>query len=706
MRFLAWAVVRLSFVLVPAWIVATVAAAHWLPPISGADESPLGGLVPRHAAAVRTEVREGRKFGTTLLTRVVVVQRGERRLTDDQVRATLRLAARIDRRHAPLLRHIRFVAPLVSRDRTTTVSYLYYEPSISTGARLALADTYAKRLDPPGRVTGTLPARVEEFDHIEHALPYVTLATVALIVLVLLITFRAIGPPLVGLGAAAIAYTISVRALAWIGEQRGQEVPKEVQPVLVALLLGLVTDYSIFFMAGMRRRLAGGAGRFEAAEATARDNLPIVLTAGLIVALGSLTLVVGELAVFRSFGPGIAVAVLIALAVALTFIPGALALLGPAVFWPSLGRGEREERNRPLRFLARRSWAAIAAIAVVAALGLAAAQASQMRLGFTLLRGQPADSDVKRGAEDAARGFGAGIVAPTELLLERNTLSRKQLVSLQHELERQPGVQRVLGPADQPTGTTLPVFVTRERDAARYALVLRAEPLSASAIDILERLQHRMPQLLARSDLHETRVGYGGDTALAQQTVTAIRDDALRVGLAVLAVNLVLLALFLRAIAAPLYLLAASVLALGAALGVTTWVFQDLLGHDDLTYYVPFAAGVLLLSLGSDYNVFVVGRIWQEARERPLREAIAVAVPRASRTITIAGVTLAGSFALLALVPIRPMRELAFAMSFGILLDTFIVRSLLVPSLLALLGREQRREPPQELRDRERPAHA
>jgi RND superfamily putative drug exporter len=140
------------------------------------------------------------------------------------------------------------------------------------------------------------------------------------------------------------------------------------------------------------------------------------------------------------------------------------------------------------------------------------------------------------------------------------------------------------------------------------------------------------------------------------------------------------------------YLLFATVLALGAALGATTYVMEVVLGHDDLTYYVPFAAGVLLLSLGSDYNVFIVGRIWQVARERPLREAIAEVAPRASRTIVTAGLTLTGSFALLALVPVRPMRELAFAMAAGLLLDTFVVRSLLVPSLLALFRR--RRSPP------------
>jgi putative drug exporter of the RND superfamily len=106
-----------------------------------------------------------------------------------------------------------------------------------------------------------------------------------------------------------------------------------------------------------------------------------------------------------------------------------------------------------------------------------------------------------------------------------------------------------------------------------------------------------------------------------------------------------------------------------------------------VTYYVPFAVATLLLALGSDYNVFVVGRIWQEAKQRPLREAIEVAVPQASSAITVAGLAMLGSFALLALVPLLPFRQFAFAMVVGILIDTFIVRSLLVPSLIGLFGR-------------------
>src|SRR5205814_6872488 len=136
----------------------------------------------------------------------------------------------------------------------------------------------------------------------------------------------------------------------------------------------------------------------------------------------------------------------------------------------------------------------------------------------------------------------------------------------------------------------------------------------------------------------------------------------------------------------PLYLLGASVVALAATLGLTTYVFQDLLGYGDLTYFVPFGVAVLLVSLGSDYNLFVTGRIWEEAGKRPLREAVSVAAPSAARTITLAGIVLAVSFALLAIVPLRAFAELAFAMAAGVIIDAFIVRSFLVPALISLFG--------------------
>lgn len=690
-RAAAWLVARLGVVLVPAWIVAALAAAHFLPGISQGGGGALGGLVLKHSPAVATQQREVKTFGNTLLTRIVVVQHADAGLTRKQLGRTLDLARRVDKGEAKQFRYLKVAAPIVDPHRTTTVTYLYFGREASNAQALEIAHDYANALRPPGLRTGPLLARDAEFSQIQHSLPWVTLATVGLIVVVLLFSFRALVPPLLVLGTAGIAFMIAVRVLAWVAERRGQQVPKEVEPVLVALLLGLVTDYSIFFLAGVRRRLAEGSGRIAAADAAARDNLPIIVTAGLIVALGSLSLTVGHLDIFRSFGPGMALTVVVALVVATTFIPGALALLGPLAFWPSLHGEEHEGGRRFWRFVTARPVSAVVALVIVAGLLAGASGLLKLRLGFTIVRGQPPSAEVKRAQDHVQPAFPAGITAPTLLLLEGHDLRRKdrEIARLRTEISHVPGVAFALA-----SGAFRPgIFVSKDGRAARFLVVLRPEALDARAIDVLRRLRGRMPGLLRRAGLQGAKASFTGDTALAEETVTSIRSDAIRVGLVVVAVNLVLLGLFLRAVWAPLYLLGASLLAVGTALGLTTWIMEEGLGHDDVSYYVPFAASVLLLSLGSDYNVFVVGRIWRSARERPLREAIAIEAPRTSGTITTAGLTLAGSFALLAIIPLRPMRELALALALGILLDTFVVRSLLVPSLLALFRRrEQERQ--------------
>jgi RND superfamily putative drug exporter len=160
-----------------------------------------------------------------------------------------------------------------------------------------------------------------------------------------------------------------------------------------------------------------------------------------------------------------------------------------------------------------------------------------------------------------------------------------------------------------------------------------------------------------------------------------------RVAVAIGVVSLVLLALFLRSLLAPVYLLSASVLAVFASLGLTVLVCYRVLGFDSLVYFVPIAGSVLLVSLGSDYNVFVVGRIWEEARRRPVREAVRIAAPRASRAITTAGVALAVSFAMLAVIPLAQFRQIALLMGIGVVLDAVLVRSVLVPALVVLFGR-------------------
>jgi RND superfamily putative drug exporter len=718
-RGFAWLVVRLRFVILLAWVAGAVAATVLLPSLSEGNGAPLGGLIAEDSEAVQARERSAELFSVPILAETAVVQRSPRGLTDEAQQRVFERAAGIAEH--PGEDGIAFALPITNSQRlfpasressTTAITYLFFEPGMSLGDQRSAAEAFAEReiSEPDDHlvgVTGAVPARVEEASRIADSLTTIEIATVAVIALILGLTFRSIGAPLVTLVAAGLAYLVTVRILPTLGDLLGVGMPREIEPLVVVLLLGIVTDYAIFFLSGFRARLVAGERRLPAAEHATAQNLPIVLTAGLIVAAGAAALLAGKLEYFRALGPGMALTAIVALLVSVTLIPALLAIFGRAILWPSAARvvpGQNEApaspeavaatpARRPLRerialFSTAKPVAATIVALTVAVLLAAATGLRDMELGFTLIRGLPESSSIRQAESAAGEGFAPGILAPTEILIEQDGLAGKRdaLVRLEESIARQEGVAGVIGPREEPADVATGAVVSDSGSAARIAVILDEEPLGAAAIERLRELDERLPELLDQAGLAGARTSMAGDTALAENTVSLTVDDLQRIALAALGVNLLLLVLFLRSIVAPLFLLASSVLALGATLGLTTYVFQGLLGYDEITYYVPFAAAVLLVSLGSDYNVFVVGRVWEEARKRSLRDAIATAVPRASKTITVAGLALAASFALLAIVPLRAFAELGFALSVGVLIDAFIVRSLLVPALIALFG--------------------
>ena len=516
---------------------------------------------------------------------------------------------------------------------------------------------------------------------------------VAVVFLIVAWQFRALGVSLLNLGGVALAYLISVRVVAEVGEQLGLRAPQEVEPLIVALLFGVVTDYLVFFAYGFRRRLAQGMDPRRSAVETTAGLLPVVLTAGLIIAGACATLLLADLSFLRSFGPGMAVSVLVSIAVAITFFPAALALTGDRLFWPrrsrSLARAEPEgePRGRITGLAAR--YPLVVGMLCLALLASAATGLREMSLGNPVMRGLPSDADAARGYASVSRGFGPGLIAPTLLVVKAPGIGSEhsQVSRLQALVSRQPGVAGVIGPATGPLGLAGRAMSAPDGSAVRFFVITDSDPYGGTAIDTISRLDSEIPSLLDRSGLSRAKAGIGGDTALTGELVGSIGDTGLRVGPAAIAWVFLLLALLLRALVAPLYLLAASILGVAAALGLTVYVFQDLLDYGQLSLFVPFSAAILLLALGSDYSVFVVDRIWKESRHRALREAIRIGGSRAGSAIRTAGLILALSFAAVALIPEQAFRELGFAMAAGLLIDTLLVRALLVPALIAGFGR-------------------
>ena len=705
-RAFAGAVVGLRFLVVLAWIAAALAVTWWLPGLGSGEPLPLGGLIPENAESAQIAQRDAEIFAVPLTTDTLVVQRDPEGLSPAaQARAVARALA--VSRAPKQAEGIQLALPIAntlglfpsSREHgTTAITYLYFGSEASLSDRVSEAEAYASQIpadDAPVGVTGPAPARDQQFREMEDALPIVEAGTVLVILLVVGLTFQAFGAPLLTLFAAAISFLVARGVIPWVGTRLGVEIPQEVEPLVVALTLGIVTDYAVFYLSGMRRSLLEGRSPVDSARAATIRVTPIVATAGLIVVAGTASLLVGELDFFRAFGPGLALTAAVALVVSITLIPAMLAILGRLVFWPGYDEADREDhfasptRESFARFASSRPVALVIVLLCGGLLFLCATGLPDTKLAIRLISGLPSDTQEARAADAAGTGFAPGIAAPTVVVVEGSGIGEDTaaLLRLERALGEQPGVAGILGPREQqipqaPDG----LFVTEDGNAARYVVILDHDPLGAPAIDEVRALDDALPGLLRDSGLEGTKAGITGQTALASDTVQAVVDSSLRVGIAVLLVNFLLLALFLRAFVAPLYLLAASVASVAATLGLTTYVFQDLLGHSDLTYYVPFAAGVLLVCLGSDYNVYVVGRIWQEAERMPLREAIAFAAPRASKAIGVAGIALAASFGMLAVVPIDGFRELAFMLSVGVLIETFVVRSALIPALISLFG--------------------
>lgn len=724
---LARAVVSGRWVVIATWVLITVGCLAFLPSHSGSAGG-LRGLLSGDTPAVEAELRSVELFGFPLIARTVVVQRDEGGMSPYAQARTVVRAVAVGRGQAGDVAPVLGALPLTNtlglfpgarESDTTSLTYLLFPPDTTFGARTRAARDYADRFFDEERdhvvgVTGSAPARTSQGAIIRDALPMVETITVIAIVLIVGIAFRSLLAPLLAMVTAGVSFVVTLRLSAYLSERFELASPDELEPVVVALLLGVVTDYVIFFCSSMRES-ATHVSRGVAAErhrvataatvaAIARSG-PIVAVAGLAVAAGTATLLAAESPFFRALGPALSFTVLVGLVVALTLVPAVLAVLGDRIFWPSTRpdpAGPPPEGWRRLarvtsstwprgvidRVTARRATAAAVLVTTVTGLALAAGLALRLDLGVSFVGALPPEEPVRATAAKAQEGFADGILSPTVVLLEGEGVAqgRPALRRLGTAIAEVPGVAGVLGPGSQPRPLERRILVTPDGNAARFMVVLDSDPLGATAVATINRVRDRLPDLVAGAGLAGAEVSLAGDSATAAFVVAQTEDDLLRIAVTALVANLVMLLVFLRALVASVCLLGTTLLSLGATLGLTGAVFDIVAPDQGLTFYVPFAAAVLLLAFGSDYNIFTVGHVWNAAQGRTMKAALDTTLPPAVSAVFTAGLALGGSFALLSLVPLTPFRQLAFAVGLGIAIEILVVRLLVLPALLTLLG--------------------
>jgi len=581
-------------------------------------------------------------------------------------------------------------------------------------------------------LTGTVPTNVDDQRAANRSRGATQQAAVLFIIVLLLLVFRALLAPLVTLLPAALGLVLAGPVIAE-ATHIGVQVSDLLQLLLVVLVLGAGTDYGLFLIFRMREELRAGRPPKEAVVVSVTRVGESITFSALTVIAALVSLLLASFGLYKGLGPGLAIGVACCLLADLTLLPALLAIFGRAVFWPTRPRPGQESGG---------FWGAVAGRVVrhpvptlVSGLvvfgGLASAMVAFTTGGF----GTPtvsSTSDSATGTKALTAHFAAAQANPTDFLFRFDQpvwTHAGDLAVIGHDLTRSGRFRSVAGPLDPNGGSagftpaqvtalyaalgppqqlpntqpvtgpasTVPlgvyegyratqIFVSPDgRTAQFFTSLVAGDPAGNAAI-------HSVPALRVLSDhiagqVHAAQWGVYGEAPALSDVASVSSHDLVKIIPILLVILGALLAIVLRSILAPTYLVLSVGLSYLASLGFAVLVFSVIGGQNGINFVLPFFMFIFIMALGEDYNILVMSRIREEAHDLHLRDAVRRAVQRTGTTVTSAGLILAGTFAVLTVAGGSQVEEIGIGLAVGVLLDTFLVRTLLVPSMVVLIGR-------------------
>jgi putative drug exporter of the RND superfamily len=496
------------------------------------------------------------------------------------------------------------------------------------------------------------------------------IATLGLVLLLLLAVYRAPILALLPLVVVGAAYLVAIGIAYLLIEAGWIVVNAEGTMLLLVLVFGAGTDYSLLLVHRYREEL-------DLATAVKESRRPLLASGGTVIA-AMLVLLVADLESTHWLGPVLAIGIAVMLLAAFTLLPALLAILGDRAFWPTtpahvVGQGG-PRRNLPIRdggdppaprpttweraanLVRRRSGLLIALVIVLLAVLSLGNLTKPETLGFGQGVTKPTDSS--RGTEALERHFPAGLGSPLTAVVEADAAAK--VAKGMEDLE---SVQLVL-PAPLPD----------DAEKAVLLLVLKANPYGSEAEAAVKEVRERLHDLAPGGLLG----GIPAENLDVEETDA--RDTKLIVPLVLLVVGLILIVV-LRALLAPAYLIGTVVASFAATLGLATFAFTELFGAEGIAFDLELMAFIFLVALGVDYNIFLMTRAREEAATQGTREGTLAALVSTGGVVTGAGLILAGTFATLTLLPLEELVQIGATVAVGVLLDTFLVRALLIPAI-------------------------
>jgi RND superfamily putative drug exporter len=694
-----WLRILLPTVLLLVWFVAAGFGGPTFGKLSSVSSNDQASFLP--ASAESTEVNQWQqKFTDSKEIPAIVLLSSDSKLSMDDLASAAKLAVKLGEVHgvraaeAPAKtsvagpipsedgKAVEYIVPITDTENVKTV----VADLRSVADKGAPSSTTAYVTGPAG-LTADL---VSAFGGIDGILLLVAAGAVFLI---LLLVYRSVVLPFLVLFTSIFALTAAILLVYAFASWGWITLSGQSQGILSILVIGAATDYSLLLVARFRESLRHVESKWAAIGRAWRAALEPIAASGATVIIALLCLLFSDLNSNKSLGPIAAIGIVFALLATLTLLPMLLVLFGRVAFWPFRPKIETEESHahhavennirglEGIQGLWRRvgtlislrprvTWIVSLLVLASCALGLLQLQANGVPQTDVILT----QSQAVAGQRVAAKHFPSGAGSPVVIITNQ--------AKADATLDAVTGTKGISSASlyagnGRPGAQSEPVV---KEGKVLINAVLKSEADSSAAENVVRNLRTGLPK-------NDSAVLVGGVTAIALDTNTTAQSDLVKIIPIVLVVILFILMLLLRSILAPVLLILSVVISYAAALGVSALVFNHVFGFPGADAAVPLFGFVFLVALGVDYNIFLMTRVREESLLLGTRPGILRGLGMTGSVITSAGVVLAATFAALGVIPILFLAQIAFIVAFGVLLDTVIVRSLLVPAVSYDIGR-------------------
>ncbi len=550
------------------------------------------------------------------------------------------------------------------------------------------------------KITGPAGIASDTIAIFENADLVLLLSTIGLILVLLMIIYRSPLLAMIPLLACGIVYQVNDRLLGFAAKNGWFEIESQSLSIVSILLFAALTDYSLLVFARFREELKQEKDKYHAMQSAMKRVWEPIFFSGGTVLVAMLALFIADYKPYQNFAPVFSLAMAVILTAGLTLVPTLFVLFGRRAFWPFIPRvGDVSQEKTDFfwkkvgQFVVNRP--GTISIVVIAIFALCSLNMTQITYSFNLIKSFPEEMNSRIGYEWLEKHYKKGELAPTTVLVTSSKkIEVENLERLKAELEKKEGVEEVttdVSVLKNPRGQTGEgnEIISKHGNAARLQFIFKDNPYDQQAIDQLQTMRSQTKQLLQESGFSADtdQLHFVGETAKQVDTQELNNRDTRNVILLVTLLILLLLGLQTRSILAPLYMMFTIILSYGAAMGISTFVFQHLMDLPTMSYRIPLYTFVFLVALGVDYSIMLVSRIREGIKNHSLTDAVVKGVAMTGGVISSAGVILAATFGVLMTQPLLELFMFGFAVSLGILLDTFLVRALLVPSLIKLFGK-------------------